>query len=121
MIKSKSSNDALLLGGIEKSIVDPSIGQSEKEDTCVRGGFSGKAEFGKLVSGKDDKSTSVPFELYKRRTTVVVRRETFLDIGCDALAEYKYVGPNQRADLVLACRYIGFLLFFVEHYNTCNS
>lgn len=48
---------------------------------------------------------SVPFELYKRRTSAFVRRETFLDIACDALAEYKYVGPNQRADLVLACRY----------------
>ncbi|KAI4373544.1 hypothetical protein MLD38_011660 [Melastoma candidum] len=47
---------------------------------------------------------SVPFDLYKRRTTVVVRRETFLDIVCSTLAEYKYVGPNQRADLILACR-----------------
>ncbi|XP_024926192.3 P-loop NTPase domain-containing protein LPA1 homolog 1 isoform X2 [Ziziphus jujuba] len=105
MIKSKSSIDALLPERVEKSPVDPSIQQLEKEDTCVRGDFSRKAEFGKqLDSGKDDKSTSVPFELYKRRTTVVIRRETFLDIVCDALAEYKYVGPNQRADLVLACR-----------------
>ncbi|XP_062082212.1 P-loop NTPase domain-containing protein LPA1 homolog 1-like isoform X2 [Humulus lupulus] len=31
-------------------------------------------------------------------------RETFLNVVCNALAEYKYVGPNQRADLVLACR-----------------
>lgn len=45
-----------------------------------------------------------PFESYKRRTTAVVDRETFLDVVSDALAEYKYVGPNQRADLVLACR-----------------
>ncbi|KAJ6830605.1 P-loop NTPase domain-containing protein LPA1-like [Iris pallida] len=49
-------------------------------------------------------SNSVPFELYKRLTTVVVSRDTFVDIVCDALSSYKYVGPNQRADLVLACR-----------------
>jgi len=53
---------------------------------------------------KDSKIKSIPFELYKRRTSVFVRRETFLDIVCDALAEYNYLGPNQRADLVLACR-----------------
>lgn len=57
-----------------------------------------------LSSNKDNRSKSVPFELYKRRTTIVVRRETFLNVVCDALTEYKYVGPNQRADLVLACR-----------------
>ncbi|CAI9105012.1 OLC1v1003839C1 [Oldenlandia corymbosa var. corymbosa] len=53
---------------------------------------------------RDDTESTLPFELYKRRTTVVVKREIFLDIVCDALAEYKYVGLNQRADLVLACR-----------------
>ena len=58
-----------------------------------------------LLLGKDCQSKSIPFELYKRRTTAFVRRETFLDIVCDALAEYKYVGPNQRADFVLACKY----------------
>ncbi|XP_075089853.1 P-loop NTPase domain-containing protein LPA1 homolog 2-like [Nicotiana tabacum] len=52
----------------------------------------------------DDRSKSKPFELYKKRTTVVVRRETFLDVVCNALTEYKYMGPNQRADLALACR-----------------
>ncbi|CAN1253026.1 P-loop NTPase domain-containing protein LPA1 homolog 1 [Linum perenne] len=59
---------------------------------------------GTLTFGKHGKDKSIPFELYKRRTTLVVRRETFLDVVCDALAEYKYVGHNQRADLVLACR-----------------
>lgn len=63
-----------------------------------------------LLSGKDYKIKSVPFELYKRRTSAFIRRENFLDIVCDALAEYKYVGPNQRADLVLACRYCIVLL-----------
>lgn len=51
---------------------------------------------------------SVNFELYKRRTTIVILREKFLDVVCDALTQYKYLGPNQRADLVLACRFIFF-------------
>lgn len=53
---------------------------------------------------KDYGTRSLSFELYKRRTTVIVRRETFINVVCDSLNEYKYVGPNQRADLVLACR-----------------
>ncbi|VVB16774.1 unnamed protein product [Arabis nemorensis] len=52
----------------------------------------------------DDVDKSKPFEMYKRRTTVVVSREIFLNVVCDALAEYKYVGHDQRADLILACR-----------------
>ncbi|KAF8102327.1 hypothetical protein N665_0198s0040 [Sinapis alba] len=52
----------------------------------------------------DDKSRSKPFEMYKKRTTVVVLREIFLNVVCDALAEYKYVGHDQRADLILACK-----------------
>ncbi|CAH2072112.1 unnamed protein product [Thlaspi arvense] len=51
-----------------------------------------------------DKSRSKPFETYKRRTTVVVSREIFVNVVCDALAEYKYVGHDQRADLILACK-----------------
>ncbi|KAL8141531.1 LOW QUALITY PROTEIN: hypothetical protein V2J09_014563 [Rumex salicifolius] len=53
---------------------------------------------------QDERYKSVPFELYKRRTTVVIRREMFFDVVCDALDEYKYMGPNQKADLALACR-----------------
>ncbi|KAK7257684.1 hypothetical protein RIF29_31834 [Crotalaria pallida] len=65
----------------------------------------GKADLdNQLPFGKDYRSESMPFELYKKRTTAFVPRETFLNIICDGLAEYKYVGPNQRADLVLACR-----------------
>ncbi|BBN09018.1 hypothetical protein MPTK1_4g16430 [Marchantia polymorpha subsp. ruderalis] len=40
----------------------------------------------------------------KKRASVTVNREKFLDVVCDALADYQYVGPNQRADLMLACR-----------------
>ncbi|PON66546.1 P-loop containing nucleoside triphosphate hydrolase [Parasponia andersonii] len=94
-----------ILEGQEKSGSNASTGLTEKEDAFLKGTFLDKTEVSKqLVSGKDDKSSSIPFELYKRRTTVVVMRETFLNVVCDALAEYKYVGPNQRADLVLACR-----------------
>ncbi|KAM0887394.1 hypothetical protein ACQ4PT_029052 [Festuca glaucescens] len=44
------------------------------------------------------------FELYKRRTTVLVPRDLFLQLVCQALALYKYLSPNQRNDLMLACR-----------------
>uniref|UniRef100_A0A1J3HXC9 P-loop NTPase domain-containing protein LPA1-like protein 1 n=1 Tax=Noccaea caerulescens TaxID=107243 RepID=A0A1J3HXC9_NOCCA len=59
-----------------------------------------------LATTDDDveKSKSKPFEMYKRRTTVVVPREIFVNVVCDALAEYKYVGHDQRADLILACK-----------------
>ncbi|KAL8153143.1 hypothetical protein V2J09_010903 [Rumex salicifolius] len=63
----------------------------------------GKAKISQM-SGKSERCDSVLFELYKRRKTVVIKRERFLDVVCDALAEYKYMGANQRADLVLACR-----------------
>ncbi|KAJ7562802.1 hypothetical protein O6H91_03G084900 [Diphasiastrum complanatum] len=43
-------------------------------------------------------------ETYKQHSMVVVGRETFLNIICDALAQYRYVGPHQKADLMLACR-----------------
>ncbi|XP_061364754.1 P-loop NTPase domain-containing protein LPA1 homolog 1-like isoform X2 [Gastrolobium bilobum] len=80
-------------------------GNFVKKDGHYAGVYMGKADLGnQLLLGKDYRRKSVPFELYKRRTTAFLMRETFLDIVCDALAEYKYVGPNQRADLVLACR-----------------
>ncbi|XP_027348255.1 P-loop NTPase domain-containing protein LPA1 homolog 1-like [Abrus precatorius] len=84
---------------------DARKGNSVKNDVNCGGVCMDKAELGnQLLSGRIYRTKSVPFELYKKRTTVFVRRETFLDIVCDALAEYKYVGPNQRADLILACR-----------------
>lgn len=51
-----------------------------------------------------DANSSMPFELYKTQTTILISREKFLNIVCDALSSYKYVGPNQKADLLLACR-----------------
>ncbi|KAJ0966603.1 hypothetical protein J5N97_023520 [Dioscorea zingiberensis] len=59
---------------------------------------------GNLGGDKVETDSLMPFELYKRLTTVMVTREKFLDIVCHALSQYKYVGPNQRRDLLLACR-----------------
>ncbi|XP_030961499.1 P-loop NTPase domain-containing protein LPA1 homolog 1-like [Quercus lobata] len=104
MIKSEIPIDALLPEETSMSRLDALVG-SEKVDGCPTTGCLDKTEVGNhLDAGKDGRSNSIPFQLYKRRTTIVVRRESFLDVVCDALAEYKYVGPNQRADLILACR-----------------
>ena len=104
-MKSECSADACSTG-VDKSEFDRLTGQSQKENDCCANGCSDKSDgTHHVLLQKDVKSKSKPFELYKRRTTVVVRRKTFLDVACDALAQYKYVGPNQRADLVLACRY----------------
>lgn len=62
-----------------------------------------------LATNDVDKSKSKPFEVYKRRATVVVSREIFVNVVCHGLAEYKYVGHDQRADLILACRLISYL------------
>ncbi|KAK9061561.1 hypothetical protein SSX86_018743 [Deinandra increscens subsp. villosa] len=66
--------------------------------------LEGKEKTQSDKEGGSGKIRSIPFESYKKRTTVFVKRRRFIDVVCDALAEYKYVGPNQRADLVLACR-----------------
>ncbi|KAI4322294.1 hypothetical protein L6164_022004 [Bauhinia variegata] len=105
LTRSESSTDALLPEVV--AIPDPGApkGNFEKNFGRCATVCLGKVDFGDhLTSGNDDKKKSVPFELYKKRTTAFVRKETFLDIVCAALAEYKYVGPNQRADLNLACR-----------------
>ncbi|XP_024029950.1 P-loop NTPase domain-containing protein LPA1 homolog 1 isoform X1 [Morus notabilis] len=103
LIRSEKFIDPLLPEGKEKSDSNDSTGKWEKEDALLTDLTD--TEAGKqFISRKDGSGKSVPFELYKRRTTVIVMRETFLNIVCNALAEYKYVGPNQRADLVLACR-----------------
>lgn len=41
----------------------------------------------------------------KKRSTVTVSRDKFLNVVCDALAQYQYLGPKQRTDLMVACRY----------------
>ncbi|KAE8722791.1 P-loop NTPase domain-containing protein LPA1-like protein 1 [Hibiscus syriacus] len=105
LIRNEPFYESLLHEGSETLNSDGFKGNSEKEDVCPTNGGIHRAETGSyLVSDKDDQNKSIPFELYKRCTSVVVRRETFLDVVCEALSEYKYVGPNQRADLALACR-----------------
>lgn len=86
-----------------------------KENNIDTDCFPDKAYGGNhLVPEIEGKSKSKPFEMYKKRTTVIVKRKTFLDVVCQALAEYKYVSPSQRADLVLACRYGIFCLFITD-------
>ncbi|KAK5846919.1 P-loop NTPase domain-containing protein LPA1 homolog 1-like isoform X1 [Gossypium arboreum] len=105
LIRSDPFYKSLHYEGNETLNSDSFKGNSEREDVRPTNGNLGGAEAGScFVSDKDDGNKTIPFELYKRRTTVVVRRETFLDVVCEALAEYKYVGPNQRADLILASR-----------------
>ncbi len=117
LIRGENPSDALLPEGMNVSRLDASAG-SEKEDGGLTTGCLDKTEIGNhFVAGKDDRTKSVPFELYKIRTTIVVRREKFLNVVCDALAEYKYVGPNQRKDLVLACRYVNILYLLGIYVN----
>lgn len=75
---------------------DNSKGLHHRESSTFMNAFMDKKN--------NQSESSIPFELYKRRTTVIIKRGTFLDVVCDALTEYKYMGPNQRADLILACR-----------------
>nr|KJB56209.1 hypothetical protein B456_009G110000 [Gossypium raimondii] len=105
LVRSEASYSSLLQQGSETLNSDGLRWNSEKEDAYSNFNDFQRAEAGsRLTSNEDDRNKGIPFELYKRRTSVVVKREAFLDVVCDALAEYKYVGPNQRADLVLACR-----------------
>ncbi|KAK8515783.1 hypothetical protein V6N12_075806 [Hibiscus sabdariffa] len=105
LITSEPSYKSLLQEGSETLYSDSLQGHSEKETIQPANGDFYRAKAGScLVSEKDDRDKSIPFELYKRCTSVVVKRKIFLDAVCVALDEYKYVGPNERADLILACR-----------------
>ncbi|MBA0719918.1 hypothetical protein Golax_007564, partial [Gossypium laxum] len=105
LVRSEASYSSLLQQGSKTLNSDGLRWNSEKEDAYSNFNDFQRAEAGsRLASNEDDRNKGIPFEQYKRRTSVVVKREAFLDVACDALAEYKYVGPNQRADLVLACR-----------------
>lgn len=100
MIRSKNTEDPAARINMFRSEHAPLPGSYKvRDDICL-----GKAKIDQ-TSEKAERSDGVPYELYKRRKTVVIKRERFLDVVCDALAEYKYMSPNQRADLVLACRY----------------
>ncbi|RVW80211.1 P-loop NTPase domain-containing protein LPA1-like 1 [Vitis vinifera] len=104
VLRSESFVDAWRPTGMEASGVGDAEGCCEEENNCCTGVSVSEGEVGDLfASQKDDECYAKPFELYKRLTTVVVGRETFFDFVCCVLTEYKYIGPNQRADLALAC------------------
>lgn len=105
MVRNDCSGDAFVLEGQVIAGQESSKVHPLKENNCDTTQLPDKASSNNyLVSNTETERKSKPFDLYKRRTTAIVRRKTFLDVSCKALAEYKYVSPNQRADLVLACR-----------------
>ncbi|KAH7297126.1 hypothetical protein KP509_26G054900 [Ceratopteris richardii] len=44
------------------------------------------------------------YNVQLKRSTIVLSREDFMDVVCAAMSEYRYLGPNQRNDFVLASR-----------------
>ncbi|KAJ6806012.1 P-loop NTPase domain-containing protein LPA1-like [Iris pallida] len=101
-MRTELSADTLFLQKLKPDAMESTTGEKtgQEQSGCSRQG----SVAGCLDQEVVGTSRTMPFELYKRLTTVVVTREKFLKVTCGALSEYKYVGPNQRADLVLACR-----------------
>ncbi|KAH6765539.1 P-loop containing nucleoside triphosphate hydrolases superfamily protein [Perilla frutescens var. hirtella] len=105
MLRSETFVDKLVPECIEVTPPREAKVHPRRDAECCLHACSDKGVGDSLTLEEDKrKGESKPFELYKRRTTMVVRRKIFLNVVCEALTEYKYVGPNQRADLVLACR-----------------
>ncbi|KAL8263012.1 hypothetical protein R6Q59_024361 [Mikania micrantha] len=101
IMRKKCSDDSLANVGVIQWGNDFFKVHPLKENSCDIDNQSDKSNGSNhMIPEKDGK----PFDLYKKRTTIVVKRKIFVDVVCDALSEYKYVGPNQRADFVLACR-----------------
>ncbi|XP_020585505.1 P-loop NTPase domain-containing protein LPA1-like [Phalaenopsis equestris] len=96
-MRNNRSIDGFTISGANPSISNIPELRSDKESSFE---VPGKNSIDENV----DKISSRQFELYKRHATVVVTRQTFLNVVCDVLSVYKYVGPNQMADLLLACR-----------------
>lgn len=105
MLRSEAFVDKLVPEGIEVPPPRDAKVHPQRDSECCVKACSDKSVADNLIVEEDKRKGEIkPFELYKRRTTMVVRRKVFLDVVCEALTEYKYVGPNQRDDLVLACR-----------------
>jgi hypothetical protein len=83
-MRNEFSNEVSLSKEVEIRVVDASKENSEREDGLSSGGSLGKIEVSNRLVSEEDRNKSIPFELYKRRTTVVVRRESFLNVVCDA-------------------------------------
>ncbi|KAG0571445.1 hypothetical protein KC19_VG011600 [Ceratodon purpureus] len=68
-------------------------------------GLAPLADIGaKEPKGYDSNGFKVNPKPQKKRSTVTVSRVKFLNVVCDALAQYQYLGPKQRTDLMVACR-----------------
>jgi DNA-binding transcriptional MerR regulator len=64
-------------------------------------------EIKRAAEESEEKFKEVKKNLYdaqKRRSTLVLTRNEFMDAVCDAMSEYWYFGPNQRNDFALACK-----------------
>ena len=44
------------------------------------------------------------YDAHKRRSTLVLDRNEFMNAVCDAMSEYRYFGPTRRNDFALACK-----------------
>lgn len=98
VMRNNRSNDGFSTFGADVSLLDM------PEIRTYKGSSFEVIDQKKSIEENVDKISSRQFELYKRHSTVVVSRPVFLNVVCDALSAYKYVGPNQMADLLLACR-----------------
>ncbi|KAL0907609.1 hypothetical protein M5K25_022028 [Dendrobium thyrsiflorum] len=97
VMRNNRSNDGFTTFGANISLSDMPEIRSDKES-------SHEVLHHNSIEENVDKISSRQFELYKRHSTIIVTRPTFLNVVCEALSAYKYVGPNQMADLLLACR-----------------
>jgi len=119
IVKNQSSTDSAArvdMFGADMSYLDSKIHDSLSANNC-----SVKAEVASgLAMENDPGSKSQSSESYKRRTTVIVGRDKFLDVVCDALSEYKYVGRNQREDLILSCRSVHNMCLSLPYYTSAK-
>lgn len=103
MIKNEIPVD---LEGIGSSLIDVHPKFSEVRKDNLEGCYIEQEQMKKTAANEkgvfSDNDKKPAF--CKKRITVVVKREKFLDIVCAALSEYRYVSPNQRMDLIIACR-----------------
>ena len=59
------------------------------------------------------------YDVHKRRSTLVLDRNKFMNAVCNAMSEYRYFGPNRRNDFALACKYVNMIhlqAYFWDHY-----
>lgn len=44
------------------------------------------------------------YDVQQKRSTIVLNRDDFMDVVCNAMSEYRYLGPNQQNDFALASK-----------------